>query len=99
MTDTQKVNNSHRELMEKFMFTSHTMNIWFPLYHYWKMGGSFGELCFHDWIFNGVPKEYTTPSDEVEVMNNPHEFHEFRQDMITHLYKTYVEEWDDDELI
>ena len=34
---------------------------------------------------------------EIEVMNNPHEFHNFRRMMITHLYQQYVVEWDSDD--
>ena len=79
--------------MEQMMFASHTMNFWFPLYHYFKMGGSFMDLSTHEWIFDGVPKEYIAPPQEIEVMNDFQLFHEFRQLMITHLYKEYVEDW------
>ena len=94
---TQTVYQSHEELMEQMMFASHTMSIWCHLYHYMKMGGSFRNLPFLQWIFEGVPKEYIAPPQEIEVMNNIHDFHEFRQNMITHLYKKYVEDWDSDE--
>lgn len=62
-----------------------------------KMGGSFRDLSTHQWIFDGIPKEYIAPSDEIEVMNDFHAFHEFRQSVISHLYKTYVEEWDSED--
>ncbi len=80
--------------MEQMMFATHTMNFWIPLYHYMKMGGSFSELSTHQWIFEGVPKEFIAPPDHIEVMNDFHSFHEFRQSVITHLYREYVENWE-----
>lgn len=80
--------------MEQMMFASHAMKFWIPLYHYMKMGGSFSELCAHDWLHEGIPIKYVAPSDDIEVMNDFCSFHEFRQTMITHLYKEYVEEWE-----
>lgn len=97
MTNMQTVDQSHEELMEQMMFASHTTHLWCHLYHYMKMEGSFSDLPFLRWIFEGVPKEYISPPQEIEVMNNFHEFHEFRQKMITHLYKEYVEDWGSDE--
>ena len=97
MTNMHTLDQSHEELMEQMMFASHTMNVWFPLYHYMKMGGSFSDLPFLQWVFEGVPTEYIAPPQEIEVMNNPYEFHEFRQKMITHLYQQYVVEWDSDD--
>ena len=94
MTNMQILDHSHEELMELMMFASHTMNVWYPLYHYMKMGGSFKDLRFSKWIFEGVPTEYIAPPQEIEVMNNPYEFHNFRRMMITHLYQQYVVEWD-----
>ena len=85
--------------IEQVMFASHTTNLWVPLYHYWKMGHSFCDLSIHEWIIEGVPQEFQCPPDNIEVMYNMHDFHEFRQKMITHLYKEYVEDWgsEDDE--
>ena len=97
MTNMQTVDQTHKELMEQMMFATHTMSLWFPLYHYMKMGESFSDLPYLQWIFEGVPKEYLSPPQEIEVMNNMHDFHEFRQMMITHLYKEYVEDWGSDE--
>ena len=94
MSNTQTVDQSHDELIEKMMFTSHTMRIWCHLYHYMKMGGTFSDLQFLPWISKGVPMEYVSPPQVIEVMNNIHDFHEFRQKMITHLYKKYVEDCD-----
>ena len=86
--------DNHEELIEQMMFASHTTHLWCHLYHYMKMGGLFSDLPFLQWIFEGVPKEYIAPPQEIEVMNNIHDFYEFRQKMITHLYKKYVEDWD-----
>jgi hypothetical protein len=99
MKQTALLPDDHENLMETMMFASHTMNLWFPLYHYMKMGGSFKNLPFLQWIFEGVPKEYLAPPQDIEVMNDFNSFHEFRQKMITHLYKEYVEDWgaEDDE--
>ena len=99
MKQTALPPDDHENLMETMMFASHTMNLWFPLYHYMKMGGSFKNLPFLQWIFEGVPKEYLAPPQDIEVMNDFNSFHEFRQKMITHLYKEYVEDWgsEDDE--
>ncbi len=97
MTDTKTPEESHEELMEKMMLTTHIMNYIYPLYHYWKMGGSISELNSHSWIFDGVPREFIAPRHEIEVMNNFDAFHEFRQFIFSHLYKTYVEEWDSDD--
>jgi len=97
MNSTELSPDDHANLMETMMFASHTMNLWFPLYHYMKMGGSFRNLPFLQWIFEGVPKEYLAPPHEIEVMNDFHSFHEFRQKMITHLYKEYVEDWGSDD--
>ena len=96
MTNIHTPDQSQEELMELMMFASHTMNIWYSLYHYMKMGGTFSDLPFLKWVFDGVPKEYLAPPQEIEVMNNPYEFHDFRQKMITHLYQQYVVEWDSD---
>lgn len=96
MTNIHTPDQSQEELMELMMFASHTMNVWYPLYHYMKMGGTFSDLPFLKWVFDGVPKEYLAPPQEIEVMNNPYEFHDFRQKMITHLYQQYVVEWDSD---
>ncbi len=79
------------------MFSMHTMNLWYPLYHYWKMGGSFKDLSPLQWITEGVPKKYIAPPDNIEVMNNIYDFHAFRQKMISYLYKEYVEESDSDD--
>jgi hypothetical protein len=97
MNVTKLSSDQHETHLEKMVFASHTMNIWYPLYHYWKMVGSFRELPFLEWVFDGVPKEYTAPPNDIEVMNNMDDFHEFRQTMITYLYKEYVEEWDSDD--
>ena len=99
MKQTALLPDDHENLMETMMFASHTMNLWFPLYHYMKMGGSFKNLPFLEWIFEGVPKEYLAPPQDIEVMNDFHSFHAFRQKMIAHLYKEYVQEWysEDDE--
>jgi len=88
---------SHDEFMEKMIFTTYIMNHMYPLYHYWKMGGLFTELNSHSWIFDGVPRGFIAPPHEIEVMNNFDAFHEFRQQMITHMYKEYVENWEPDE--
>jgi len=48
-------------------------------------------------IFEGVPKEFIAPPDHIEVMNDFHSFHEFRQSVITHLYREYVENWESEE--
>ena len=97
MTNTLMIDQSHEELMENMMFASHTTHLWCHLYHYMKMGGLFSDLPFLQWIFEGVPKEYIAPPQEIEVMNDFHAFHEFRQMMITHLYKKYVEDWESDD--
>ena len=97
MTNDHSDSASHQQNMEQMMFASHTMNFWIPLYHYLKMGGSFRDLSTHGWIFDGVPKEYIAPPQEIEVMNDFQSFHEFRQMMITHLYKEYVENWGSNE--
>lgn len=97
MTNTHTVDQSHEELMEKMMFASHTTNFWIPLYHFWKMGGSFKDLPVLQWILEGVPEEYIAPPQEIEVMNDYCAFHEFRQKIITHLYKEFVEDWEVDE--
>jgi len=94
MTNFHSDRAFHEQTIEQMMFASHTMNFWIPLYHYLKMGGSFKDLSTHGWIFDGVPKEYIAPPQEIEVMNDFQSFHEFRQIMITHLYKEYVEEWE-----
>ena len=62
-----------------------------------KMGGTFSDLRFLQWVSEGVPQEFRSPPREIEVMNNMHDFHEFRQKMITRLYREYVEDWESDD--
>lgn len=79
------------------MFSSHLNNILFPLYHYYKMEGSFSDLPILEWLINGFPEKHMTPPDEYEVMNNYKDFCKFRREMITHLYQEYVVGFDEDE--
>jgi hypothetical protein len=97
MKQSAPLSEDNENYMESIAFASHTMNIWSPLYHYMKMGGSFNDLHFLQWIFEGVPKEYLSPPQDIDAMNDFQSFHEFRQKMITYLYKEYVEEWGSEE--
>lgn len=97
MTKSKLTTKTHFEYMECMMFASHTMNFWIPLYHYHKMVGRFGDLPIHEWIFEGIPKEYIAPPQEIEVMNDFQSFHSFRKSMIKYLYNYYVEKTGSDE--
>jgi hypothetical protein len=80
---------------------SHFNSFLVPIYHYWKIHGSLDELNYIDWVLKGTPSKYLAPPDEIEVMcDNYDDYQSFRESLISHLHKAYVEDWDlDDELV
>ena len=79
---------------------THFNSFLIPIYHYWKTHGSLDDLTYIEWLLKGTPDQYLTPPDEIEVMcGNYDDYQSFRESLISHLHKAYVEDWDlDDEL-
>lgn len=80
-----------------YLFQTDIIGFAHALYHYKCIHGSLVNCPAAKWLVDGVPSEYLSPSDEVEVMNNYDQFLVFWRECVTHLYREYVIEVESDE--